>query len=150
VKFESVNEILDFAIQREQDAADFYVGLAKKMDRPSMKDIFLGFAEEEKGHKAKLQAVKKGQKLDLPREKILDLKIGDYLAEVRGDAELDYQQALILAMKSEKISFRLYNDLAGATQSPEMKQLFLALAQEEARHKLRFELEYDEQILKDN
>jgi rubrerythrin len=150
VKFESVDEILDFAIQREQDAADFYNDLAKKMDRRSMKDIFLSFAGEEKGHKAKLLAVKKGQKLDLPREKILDLKIGDYLAEVRGDAELDYQQALILAMKSEKISYRLYNDLAEATKSSEMKTFFLALAQEEAKHKLRFELEYDDQILRDN
>jgi hypothetical protein len=31
-----------------------------------------------------------------------------------------------------------------------MKTFFLALAQEEAKHKLRFELEYDDQILRDN
>ena len=30
-----------------------------------------------------------------------------------------------------------------------MRDLFLALAQEEAKHKLRFEVEYDDRFLKD-
>jgi rubrerythrin len=150
VKFETVDEILDYAIQREQKAADLYTGLAEKMEREAMKQVFLDFANEEKGHKAKLMAVKKGQKLVIKPQQVADLKIGDYLADVEATADLDYQKALILAMKSEKEAFQLYSDLAASADDMQMKELFTGLAQEEAKHKLRFELEYDKVILKDN
>ena len=47
-------------------------------------------------------------------------------------------------MKKEKAAFRLYQDLAGLVQDEKIKALFLSLAQEEAKHKLRFEVEYDD------
>ena len=150
MKFESIDEILDYAIQREQDAADFYTELAEKMEKPAMKQVFLGFASEEMGHKKKLIAVKEGNKLDLPARAIMDLKIGDYLVDPEPTTNLGYQDALILAMKSEKLAYRLYTDLADAAEDPDMKQLFLALASEEAKHKLRFEVEYDEEVLREN
>jgi rubrerythrin len=53
-------------------------------------------------------------------------------------------------MKAEKAAYKLYNDLASATDDAGLRETLLSLAQEEAKHKLRFELEYDEQILKDN
>jgi rubrerythrin len=62
----------------------------------------------------------------------------------------DYQGALILAMKREKAAFRLYSDLAARTEDAELKDLLLGLAQEEAKHKLRFEVEYDDKILTEN
>ena len=149
-KFESVEELLDFAIKEEEDAAKFYKELAGKMDRPWMKDVFEQFSREEEGHKAKLQKVKSGQIADLPKDKVLDLKIGDYLvaAEVSGD--MDYQQALIVAMKKEKEAFRMYSDLASVAQTADLKEVLAGLAQEEAKHKLRFEVEYDDVILKEN
>jgi rubrerythrin len=64
--------------------------------------------------------------------------------------DMDYQDALVLAMNKEKAAFRLYMDLSEKANNEEMKQLFLSLAQEESKHKLRFELEYDENVLKDN
>jgi rubrerythrin len=83
-------------------------------------------------------------------KKVLDLKIGDHLVEIDLDSSLDYQQALIVAMKAEKAAYKLYNDLASTTDDPTVKALFLSLAQEEAKHKLRFEIEYDEVILTEN
>jgi rubrerythrin len=150
----AVDEILDFAIVEEQKAADFYTTLAVMTDRHAMKEVFTGFAKEELGHKAKLEAVKRGagQKLPGTREHVPDLRIGDYLVEVDADAEgeLDYQKALIIAMKKEKAAFRLYTDLAAGAGSAEVRDLFLGLAQEEAKHKLRFEVEYDEHVLREN
>lgn len=148
----SVNEILDFAISEEQKAHDFYVGLAGKLDAPALKQMFEGFALEELGHKAKLEAVKNGKKLLSAAAKVADLKIGDYLVEVETDdpQKLDYQQALIIAMKKEDSSMRLYKDLAGRAGVAEIKDLLLGLAQEEAKHKLRFEVEYDEFVLREN
>ena len=147
---DTVDKILAFAIAQEEHAARLYTALANKTGKKHMKEAFLGFAQEEEGHKAKLMAVKEG-KLMLPAEgRVLDLKIGDYLEDVTVSSDLDYREALILAMKAEKTAFRLYSDLASATDNPPLKATLLGLAQEEAKHKLRFEIEYDDEILKEN
>ncbi|CAK0779854.1 hypothetical protein CCP3SC15_6990002 [Gammaproteobacteria bacterium] len=55
-----------------------------------------------------------------------------------------------MAMKKEKAAFKLYTDLAASTDDVGVRNTLLALAQEEAKHKLRFEIEYDDQILVEN
>jgi rubrerythrin len=149
-QWNSVDEALDFAIANEQEAHDFYAGLAGKAEKPWMAAVFEGFAKEELGHKAKLEGVKKGNLLKPSEKKIADLKIGDYLVDVDPSGELDYQQALIVAMKKEKAAFKLYSDIAAAMTDPGLRETFQALAQEEAKHKLRFEVEYDDFVLTDN
>ncbi|MEW6112313.1 MAG: ferritin family protein [Thermodesulfobacteriota bacterium] len=146
----SVDEVLDFAIKNEEEAAQFYTDLARRMERPWMSEIFKSFALEEEGHKRKLLDVKAGKRLLASAAKVLDLKIGDYLVEGKPTKDLDYQQALILAMHKEKRAFKMYTDLAGATDDAGLKDLFLGLAQEEAKHKLRFEIEYDEFVMTEN
>ena len=140
----SVEDILKYAIEKEQDASDFYSGLAAKMDKPHMKKVFESFAKEEQGHKKKLEGIKAGDYAMPSQQKVTDLKIGDNLSEVEMKPDLDFQDALILAMKAEKAAYKLYNSLAEATDDEKTKNLFLSLAQEEAKHKLRFEIEYDE------
>jgi rubrerythrin len=152
-EFRSVSDILNFAISEEEAAATFYTALAAKMTQHWMQKVFEGFADEEKGHKEKLLSVKTGKIALLSDEAVTDLKIGDYLVEVEPEvqgSELDYQQALIVAMKKEKAAFKLYTNLAEQTDRQEYRHLFRALAQEEAKHKLRFEIEYDEQFLTEN
>jgi rubrerythrin len=147
---QNADEILDYAIDREQEAHDFYIDLAEKVDQPGMKDLFKEFAAVEMGHKNTLESIKKGKTLLKSSEKVLDLKIAEYVVDVDPNEELDYQKALILAMKREKAAFRLYLDLARSTDDPEVKKTFEALANEEAKHKLRFEIEYDDVILAEN
>ncbi len=115
-----------------------------------MERIFLEFADEERGHKAKLLAVKAGKQLQPAAARMADLRISDFLVDVTPSADLDYQGALIVAMKKEKAAFALYNQLAELAPEQSLRELLLALAQEEAKHKLRFEIEYDQVILKDN
>lgn len=149
-QWKSVDEILDFAIGQEEEAAQFYRGLAESMDRPWMKKVFTDFSREEEGHKRKLLDVKAGKKLAPVAKKVLDLKIGDYLVDVEPSTHMDYQQALIVAMKKEKKAFKMYTDLAAAADDENIQNLFSALAQEEAKHKLRFELEYDDFVMTEN
>ena len=146
----NLEEILDFAIAGEQEAHDFYMDLAKKVERPGMEGLFTQFAREELGHKAKLENIKKGARSFAPAKKVVDLKIGDYLVDVDPTVTLTYQNALILAMKRERAAFQLYTDLAAQSDDAEVKQIFEGLAQEEAKHKLRFEVEYDDMILTEN
>jgi rubrerythrin len=145
-----VDEILDFAIAREQEAVEFYTQLAGQAKNAAIREMFEQFAGEERGHKAKLTQVKQGKKLLSAKGEVLDLKLGEYLVTEEPGPDLDYAGALILAMKKEKAAFRLYTTLAGQAQDPAVKALLLGLAQEEAKHKLRFEVEYDDQILKEN
>jgi rubrerythrin len=147
--FESADALLDFAIEKEQEANDFYLNLASKMERESMKKVFQGFAAEEAKHKKKLMEVKEGKQLAPVESQIIDLKVSDYLVDVEPTPDMDYQDALIIAMKKEKVSFRLYTDLAATTNDANLQTLLTGLAQEEAKHKLRLEIEYDEYILTD-
>jgi rubrerythrin len=147
---DSIEAILDFAIDNEIEAYQFYTDLAAKVDNPAMKQVFLEFAAEEQGHRKLLEDAKRGKKINTGDENIADLKIADYAIDCHPTPDMDYQAALILAMKKEKASFALYFDLSAAAKGPTAKTLLQFLAQQEAKHKLRFELEYDEVILKDN
>lgn len=146
-EFNTVDDILDFAIKEEEAAYEFYTGLAAKAS-PGMKEAFEAFAAEERGHKAKLVDIRGGKQVLMGKDTILDLKIADYLVEVAPSPRMSYRDALILAMKKEKAAFRIYTDLAQRTHGS-LRDTFLGLAQEEARHKLRFEVEYDDDILKE-
>lgn len=151
-KWDSVDEVLDFAIQNEQSAYEFYMGLSEKMEKAWMKKTFADFAREELGHKAKLEGIKAGHLMKAYETKVvMDLKIGDYLVAAEVSKDMDYQDALILAMEAEKKAFMLYSDLAkSCDDDANLKEIFLSLAQEEAKHKLRFEIEYDEFVLTEN
>lgn len=146
MKFKSFDDAINFAVALEESAQKFYIDLASKMKRPHMRQVFEEFADEELGHKKKLLAIKDGE-INIPKvEHVLDLKISDYVADVEPSTEMDFQQALIVAMKSEKKAYRLYMDLAGKVQDESLRNTFLMLANEEAKHKLRFEIEYDDMM----
>lgn len=148
-KFSSVDDVLDFAIEQEIAAQDFYHNLTANSDIPEMKAVFESFAKEEKGHQAKLESMKTQGSLAAAANPadIEDLGLADYLVDSEPTPHMEYKDALILAMKKEKAAYRLYTDLAELSRSKEMKDTFLFLAQEEAKHKLRFEIEYDDIVL---
>ena len=146
----SVEDLLDFAIGKEQEAVDFYTELAENARNPEMKPVFREFAGMEEGHKRRLQNIKQGGQLEASSDKVMDLKIADYLVNAEPGMDMSYQDALILAMKREQSAYNLYNDLAGIAEDKSVREAMIALADEEAKHKLRFETEYDEYVLKDN
>jgi rubrerythrin len=148
--FTNIDDILDFAIQNEQNAVDLYTDLAGKTKSAAVKAEFEAFADEERGHKKKLQNVKVGRQILDAEARVQDLKISDYTVDaVLGDNP-DYQTVLLFAMKQEKAAFKLYTDLASIATDSSVKALLLGLAQEEAKHKLRFEIEYDDNVLTEN
>lgn len=146
-EFRSIEEVLDFAIANEDKAHDFYLELARKVKSPVMRNVLEGFAAEEFGHKLKLQAVRDGDfELD-PEDDIPSLGVAESEEDVEPREKMSYADALLLAMRREKAAYRLYLDLAAAAPTQEMTDIFLGLANEEAKHKLRFELEYDRESM---
>ncbi len=150
ILFKDIDEILDFAIKSEEGAHEFYKGWAKKMENSNIKKFFEELAGEELKHKEFILGLKEGKTLQPPSGKVTDLKISDYIVTAKAAVDLDFQDALTVAMHREKEAFKLYNKLAMMTADQNIQNTFLTLANEEAKHKLRLETIYDEEILKEN
>ncbi len=145
------NEIIAFAIDKEQEAVELYSDLAGRAQSPSGKILFKELADMERGHKSRLEKLDmkyfSSQEIKPP----VDLKIADYLVDVELTPEATYQDIVLFAAKREKAAFDLYTDLARIyTTIPDIKKIFDVLAQEEAYHKLKLEREYDEVVYKED
>jgi len=145
--FANVDEILDYAISKEEEAAALYTDLAELADRPGMREAFLEFANEEDGHKRHLESIRAGDLPALTIQQVQNLGIADHLVQREPSAAMTYAEGLMIAIKAEQAAQELYMGLAEATDDPNLAAVFSALAGEETKHKLRFELEYDEMVL---
>lgn len=138
------NEILDFAVAREEEAVAFYRDLQNQAKFASQKEMLKELELMEMGHIVTIEGIrKKGAQLNEVRE-IQNLKIAEYMVHEPSDEELTYQNILIRAMKREEQSFKLYSEMSQRFSDPEISKLFKRLAQDEAKHKNHFEKLYDD------
>ncbi len=141
-------EIIRFAIEKEIATHDLYTMCSQVAKYSGAKELFGELAREEGGHRKILENLSMGKVIEAKLESVPDLKISDYLIEVKCTTDSSYADILRLVMKNEEHSFKLYNDLKDSCKDEELKKVFAILAQEEAKHKLKFEKIYDEEILK--
>ena len=143
------NEILEYAIAREVDANRFYLALAARTENPEIRKVFEDLAEEELEHKAKLEleVMKTGR--TVPAEQARELNTDEEPVFDGPELDMDYKDMLRLAIEKEEAAFRTYVNLVPNVQDQESREVLLAIAQEEVKHKLRFEIEYD-MLLKKN
>jgi len=141
-------EIIQFAIEKEIGTYDLYTACGQIAKYSGAKELFAELAKEEERHRKLLENLSMGKVVQGKVEPILDLKISDYLIEVKCLPDSSYADILRLVMKNEEYSVKLYNDLKESCKDEELKKIFAFLAQEEAKHKLKFEKIYDEEILK--
>jgi rubrerythrin len=146
---DEIEDVLYYAISREVEANVFYNILSQYIDDAQVRDICNELASEELEHKARLEleimklgivvkssaAVGQGSRT-LPKPL-------DYMVEIAKAMRLGLPELILWAMEKEKTSFRLYIDMLGMVEDKESRQTIMELAEEEARHKMRFELEYD-------
>ena len=149
-KHDTVEDVLDFAIKNEEEAVAFYSSMAETVSDDAVRLELLEFANQERGHAVRLRVLKDKGDLLKPHEKVADLRISNYLVAVEPSPGMKYQQLLTIAMKKEEMAAELYRDLAELSHLEDVKDTFLALAEEEDKHKLRFETEYDEHVLTEN
>jgi rubrerythrin len=150
MSFDSLEEILRFAIDREREAAAFYEDLAGKDPFSGARETFESFAREERKHESLLDAFLKGEKTlgDYDFKWIPDLKRSNYNVAMSYEEGMGYADILRLATKREEASLALYNELAGKAEHPDALELFQMLSQEEAKHKLALETMLDDYLAK--
>jgi rubrerythrin len=143
---ESVVEILQSAIGKEIEANVFYNLLSQYVQNPQIRDLCGEFAAEELEHKAKLELelMKLGKTLTpYPAYNKAFVRPLDYMVDMSKIMQMDYKELLILAMKKEKAAFKLYIELIPTVSNQSLRDVLMELAEEEARHKISFEIEYN-------
>ena len=153
MNFKNIEEITDFAIEKEREAAAFYERISKdEEDFSGSKQMFAEFAAEEQKHEKILQDFKtKGISKSLKDYQfkwITDIKRSDYLVDLKYEKGMPYNEILLLAMKREEKALKLYNDFLEQADTDDSKKLFKVLCQEEAKHKLALETIYDDYMAK--
>lgn len=150
MNFESFEETVQFAIEREQEAIEFYEEAAAQEPFSGSRETFKSFAGEERKHRALLEDFLAGKKTTdaYPFKWIPDMKRSDYLVDMPYEKGMDYADMLRLAMKREEKSLALYNSLLNKTDKEALKNIFKMLCQEEAKHKLTLETLYDDYMAK--
>ena len=150
MKFDEIQEIIDFAIEKEQEAADFYNDLKGKITQKSIAWEVGKMAVIEEGHRDRLKNIDVSDFTETRVTAVQDLKIADYLVDKEPTPDMTWQDLVQIAMRRELASMRLYEDLAKLTPDPKSKQLFGSLVNEEREHKIFFEKIWDEEVLTDN
>lgn len=143
-------EIIEFAIDREREAVQFYRELQGIVQFAPRRELLRELEDMEKGHIKVLENIRAGKIPTRPIPTVLDLHISEYLVPTPPIPQMSYQDIILIAMKREETSRRLYDNLATRCADTQLKELFKRLSAEEAKHKLHFERIYDDEILKDN
>ena len=146
MNFNSVEEIVEYALGKEKEAVEFYTELSQNETFAAAKKTFSQFAEEEKKH-VKLLEDLGNDKVTIAEYKfewIPDMKRSDYMVDVAYEPGMHYTDILRLAMKREEAALALYNELAGKADEEDFVNVFKLLCQEEAKHKQILETIYDD------
>jgi len=148
MSFDSYEEIIKFAIEKEKEAAAFYEDASRQEPYSGAKETFESFAKEEKKHRAMLEDFLKGKRdfSDYKFTWIPDMKRSDYLVDLNYEKGMPYSDILRLAMKREEKALKLYNELLEKTEEKSLSKVFKMLCQEEAKHKLTLETLYDDHM----
>ncbi|MDM8550184.1 ferritin family protein [Desulfobacterales bacterium HSG2] len=148
MEFENLKAVIDFAIEKEKEAADFYEAASEEESMSGVREMFKEFSQEERKHQAMLEKLETdGIDKGISEYKfkwITDLKRSDYVLDTEYKKGMGYNDILMVAIKREEKALKLYNALQEKSEPEDMKKLFKVLCQEEAKHKNNLETLYDD------
>ena len=140
---EKIVNILETAVEKEIEAYRFYSTVAELISNEKGRDMFQQFANDEIKHRERLELeiMKLGKVAKIPEDISIDV-------EVEPGFDLSYREALIMGIQKEDTSFQLYIEYLTATKNLELRDVFMRLAEEEVKHKIKFEIEYNKLMVK--
>lgn len=150
MNFESIDDIIAFAIEREKEAVDFYEELSRDEQFLAAHKSFTEFAEHERGHVRLLEnfAANKENLEKYNFKWIPDMKRSNYMVDTDYEKGMAYLDILRIAMKREENALKMYNELQEKTDDENFIKIFKILSQEEAKHKSILETIYDDHMAK--
>ncbi len=145
--FTTFEEIIKFAVKREESAYRLYKTAAERAQSVAARKMFEEMAAEEAGHKASFEKLDLAQADNYKFTGHNDMKLAEYMADIPFREDMSYPEILHYAMKTEENAYKLYTAAAEMTGDPKLKRMLLVLADVEKGHKLRIEAMYDEKVL---
>ena len=144
--FESFEDIINFAIEKEKEAAAFYADAAIQEPFAGVREALEEMAEKEKKHQAMLENLGKNKEVikEYEFKWIPDMKRSDYMVDLQYEQGMHYTDILRLGMKREEQALKMYSELQKKTDNEEHIKVFKILCQEEAKHKNFLETLYDD------
>jgi rubrerythrin len=148
MNWNSLEDVIRFAIRKEADAAAFY-RMAAGRSNPGVKTAFEELARMEDGHKKQLESFdpKKIGKVELKETKGLGL--AEAMEDVPFSSDMNYAELLKMAIKNEEKAEQLYTGMASWVTDPQIKKLLTMLAHDETGHKKQLEKIYDDEVLEE-
>lgn len=145
---QTFEQLVSLAIQREEEAYNFYMTHSKEAEFSSSAKLLRDLAKQEEGHKAKLQAaLKQGVCTTFTCETVEEIErmdLSQYLVNVPLAPSSTPQDILIVAIKREAGAESFYKALSELTASANHRSVFETLAKEEEGHKTRLQNMYDD------
>lgn len=146
------NDVLKVAIQKEEDAVDFYTKASAIVKESSTKEMLKEFIREEKRHIALLQDAHSNETMEKVGKKSLpqSMNLTKYLVGGTISDTSTSQDIMIIAMKKEESAIVFYSDYQSTFKGTGLEDLFQSLCNMEKEHKDRLELEYEKIFMPDN
>lgn len=148
--FVTLEEVIKFAVQREETAVQLYTKAATLTTSIASRKMFEEFAAEELGHKKVFSQMDLAKAEQYRASTIPDMGISKYLVDIKLTPDMTYPQILQFAIKTEENAYQLYKAAAEGTDDPQLKKTLEVFAEVELGHKKRIEGIYDEHVLTEN
>ena len=145
--FSKFEDVVKFAIEREEAAYEAYGEMAEMAETPGLKEMLSELQSEEENHKKLLQDISQAKIEGVYVHDVIDLKISDFLSEEPPAPDMTFQDLLILAAKKEQEAVELYSGMKDVAGTDELIKLFDFLIEQEKSHKLKLEIEYEKYVL---
>jgi rubrerythrin len=147
MKFVTLDEVIKFAVEREDTAYKLYKRAAELSTSIASKKMFEELAAEEATHKDVFSKIDEEKAENHKLCKLPESSIAKYLADVTFRADLTYSEILAYALKTEENAYQLYKAAAGMTDDPRLQKVLMSFADVELGHRRRIEAIYEERVL---
>ena len=140
----TIADVIDLAIQREEEAYVFYMDIHAKVQDAGVKDTVEFIAGEEKKHKAFLVAYRDGNYGSdaLRMSDVVEYRVAEYLEEPEISKDSSSEEVYLIAAHRESRSHQFYSELANMHADSELKTVLVKMANEELKHKEKMEYLY--------
>jgi len=146
IKFETIEDVIDFAIEAEDKSFDLYTDLATQTTNFRLRSLFEQFAREELKHKVDISERREEIINSFANSIINSAEINEGLIKFEPKQNMSMKEALAFAINCEDQMYTLYLHLSNNSNNPGISSFFLGLSNMEANHKKSYELVFDEII----
>jgi len=136
---ETFDRVMRRSIDEEIAALEFYREAARKVADPGLKAVFEDLAHEEEGHRDILERLRVDPLARVEFGRVPDFRVSESQDVPSPSLATTPSEAFHLAMKKEEEAMRVYRGMAGGCSDPEIRKVFLELAEMERGHKAKLE-----------